>query len=188
MKNVILMSLVSLVLVGCGAHYHTGYPGVPGAPGEDGKNSLIATIRFESGLALCESDKGVEVLSGLDVNDDLLLQTEEVLQMNVVCDGSNGQDGQDGTDGTDGKDGTDGQNGEDGEDAPTSAYTIVQVIDPCGKQAAFDEVLFVMYDGSILAHYSHGNKQFLTLIGNGNYVTTDGTSCNFNVNNGIVSW
>jgi hypothetical protein len=39
-----------------------------------------------------------------------------------------------------------------------------------------------MADGTIIAHYAGGgNKQFLTIIGPGNYRTTEGYKCNFTV-------
>lgn len=171
MKSVLFTVLVSLVLVGCGPHIHRhGVPGTPGAPGEDGKNSLINTLRFEAGLQLCESDSGVEIQSGLDLNDNLVLDSEEIQQATIVCDGKDGQDGQ------------------DGEDAPIPQFTVVDSVNPCGQQGTYDEVLLKLQNGEYLAHYAHGNKQFLTIIGDGNYVTTDGTSCNFSIVNGVVSW
>lgn len=81
-----------------------------------------------------------------------------------------------------------GTDGEDGEDAPPTAYSFTEVIDPCGDSPGhLDEVLFKTYDGHIVAHYSHGSQEFLTLIPPGSYVTTDGTSCYFTVDsNGDV--
>lgn len=91
-----------------------------------------------------------------------------------------------GKDGTDGDDGIDGQ---DGEDAPAGTYTFIETIDPCGEQAQFDEVLFRTGAGELVAHYSKGQKQFLTFIGPGNYKTTDGTNCFFSVDSDLeVSW
>lgn len=85
--------------------------------------------------------------------------------------------------------GVDGQNGSDGQDAPTNPYDIVAIIDPCGDNGAFDEVLLKMNNGMILAHYSDGTKQFMTLIGPGSYSTTDGHACNFAISNsGVVTW
>jgi hypothetical protein len=76
-----------------------------------------------------------------------------------------------------------------GEDGATSAFTVTEVINPCGDYPGhFDEVLLKMSNGEILAHFSHGNLQFLTLLTDGNYVTTDKQACNFNVTNGVVTW
>jgi len=91
-----------------------------------------------------------------------------------------------GKDGTDGEDGVDGK---DGEDAPVGTYTFTESIDPCGSESQFDEVLFRTGAGELVAHYSKGNKQFLTFIGPGSYKTTDGTNCLFTVNSDLeVSW
>ena len=82
-----------------------------------------------------------------------------------------------------------GQDGTNGQDAPPTPYTVTEVIDPCGKQASFDEVLLRMSNGQLLAHFASGNNQFLTTIGVGSYTTTDGTNCYFTVNNDMsVSW
>lgn len=72
--------------------------------------------------------------------------------------------------------------GTDGRDAPPTPYTVTEVYDPCGRQTSYDEVLLRMSSGQLLAHYASGSDQFLTLIGPGNYVTTDGTHCYFTVN------
>lgn len=74
-----------------------------------------------------------------------------------------------------------GQNGADGQDAPPTAYTVDHVVDPCGHQVSYDEVLLVMSNGQILAHFASGSNQFLTLIPPGNYITTDGSGCYFTV-------
>lgn len=88
-----------------------------------------------------------------------------------------------------GTDGANGQDGEDGQDAPATAYTVVELIDPCGAQPGFNEVLLRMANGQLIAHYAQGNKQFLAVIGPGNYMTTDGHSCYFTIDsNNIVTW
>jgi hypothetical protein len=79
--------------------------------------------------------------------------------------------------------------GEDGTDAPPTAYTITEMIDPCGKQASFDEVLLRLANRSLVAHFSSGSKEFLTVIGPGSYITTDGTNCRFTVDSNLeVRW
>jgi hypothetical protein len=91
-----------------------------------------------------------------------------------------------GVDGLDGADGQDGSNGQDGQDAPPTPYTVVGLVDPCGDQNGFDEVLLRLGNGQLMAHYSAGNQQFLSILGPGNYVTTDGTSCSFTINNDLT--
>lgn len=81
--------------------------------------------------------------------------------------------------------GTNGTDGEDGTDAPPTPYTVTSIIDPCGKQGTYDEVLLRLGNGQLMAHYSSGNQQFLTLIGPGSYISTDNTSCYFTVDNNM---
>lgn len=59
------------------------------------------------------------------------------------------------------------------------------MIDPCGDQTAFDEVLLRLANGQLVAHFANGSLQFLSVIGPGNYVTTDGTSCYFSVDSNL---
>lgn len=78
---------------------------------------------------------------------------------------------------------------QNGSSSEPSAFTIVDLIDPCGQEADFDEVLLKLYNGQYLVHFSHGGKQFLSTIGTGSYVTTDGTNCHFTINqDGTVNW
>lgn len=101
--------------------------------------------------------------------------------------------GSPGTNGTDGKNGIDGLPGKDSPlptPAPTSlpsSYTFIDVVDPCGKQASFDEILFKTEAGPYVAYFA-GNGGFLTLLHDGNYITTDGTHCYFSiVNNEVIN-
>jgi hypothetical protein len=81
-----------------------------------------------------------------------------------------------------------GADGQDGSDAQPTAYSIVEVIKPC-PGSGYREVLLRTYNGEILAHYSHGSKQFLTFLTPGNYQLTDGSSCNFTVHSDMsVTW
>lgn len=101
-----------------------------------------------------------------------------------------------GSDGTDGIDGTDGQGCEAAyinndiiitcADSTVviynnNSYMITEIIDPCGPEGQFDEVIFKTFNGTLIAHYSQGNKQFLTILSPGDYITTDGTMCHFTV-------
>lgn len=82
--------------------------------------------------------------------------------------------------------GTDGSNGKD---APPTAYSVVEMIDPCGAQSQFDEVLLRLANNQLIAHFSNGSNQFLTVIGPGSYITTDGTSCHFTIDTELgVHW
>lgn len=80
-------------------------------------------------------------------------------------------------------------NGIDGVDAEPAAYSFTEVINPCGVESGFEEILFRTASGEIVAHYSQGQKQFLTFLSPGVYVTTDGHNCAFTVTNELdVEW
>lgn len=82
-------------------------------------------------------------------------------------------------DGADGINGLDGANGADGQPAALNPLDIVEIMNPCGDAQGFDEILLKLRDGTILAHYSHGSRQFLVELSPGAYTTTDGQSCTF---------
>lgn len=105
--------------------------------------------------------------------------------------GNPGLTGAPGGAGPTGSNGATGPTGESGRDAPTSPYDIIELINPCGGagQGFFDEVLLKLRNGMILAHYSDGSKQFLTIVLPGSYQTTDGYHCNFIVHSdGSITW
>lgn len=79
-------------------------------------------------------------------------------------------------------DGQDGEDGEDGEDAEPTAYSIVELKDPCGDQSGFDEILMRTQSGKWIAHFSSSGNNFLTVLTPGTYVTTDQTRCMFTLN------
>ena len=92
------------------------------------------------------------------------------------------------TDGTsatirNGRDGSPGVDGQDGEDA----LDIVEVVDPCGDKAGVqDEVLLRLATGQLVvlfADNSNGKNARLVVLEPGNYITTDGSSCKFPVDN-----
>ena len=56
----------------------------------------------------------------------------------------------------------------------TSSYMIVDLIDPCGRQGLYDEVIMVFANGDLLAPTLHGSKQSLLTSPPGRYITTDG--------------
>lgn len=78
-----------------------------------------------------------------------------------------------------------GIDGKDGQDGEPALYSVVGLVDPCGDFPGFDEVLLRLGTGQLLAHYSSGNGnnrvEFLALVEQGNYTTTDGSGCHFSV-------
>jgi hypothetical protein len=64
----------------------------------------------------------------------------------------------------------------------------IEVVQLCTEKK-YSEILLRLEDGTLLAHYASGSKQFLTKIGPGYYRTTDGYKCSFRVHpNGEVTW
>lgn len=142
-----------------------GVDGIDGIDGIDGASCDVAQVEGQGALVTC-GENMVMIYNGQD-----------------GADGEDGSDGENGSNGMDGEDGADGQNGQDG------VSSVIEIIDPCGDQGRFDEVLLRLHDGSLLAHYASGSRQFLTFIGPGNYITTDGLGCSFTVDNDMnVSW
>jgi hypothetical protein len=63
------------------------------------------------------------------------------------------------------------------------------MIDPCGDGPGFDEVILRLGNGGLMAHFAGGgNLQFLTVLPDGNYITSDNQACYFTVASGVVSW
>lgn len=155
-----------------------------GRPGDKGATGTSCSVQNEPSGAIitCEDGTIAEVMNG-----------------------SQGEPGSPGMDGsscsvspyTDGAiiqctDGTsvvvfNGQPGEDGKDVEPGAYTITQLVNPCPLiPGQHREVLLRMANGELIAHYSHGSKQFLTLVGPGSYTLTDGSGCNFEVDSALT--
>lgn len=81
-----------------------------------------------------------------------------------------------------------GQDGLDGQDASQSAYSVVDIIRPC-PGPGYREVLLRLENGNLLAHYSDGQKEFLSFLTPGNYQLTDGSNCSFTVHSDLsVTW
>lgn len=104
----------------------------------------------------------------------------------------NGTPGNPGVDGQPGKNGIDGLPGKDSPvSSPTAipvsaTYTFTETVDPCGAQGSFDEVLFKTEAGPFVAFYS-GSGGFLTVLHDGDYVTSDGTHCYFTILNNEIT-
>lgn len=178
--NKIYYFLIVLAIAGCGVYETVDHRGVAGPQGPAGDSTDINLIRFTSDSSVCSSESGV-LIQVLKVS---LLTGISVVSQAVVCDGLNGQDGDVGPS---------GPAGQDGADAPASPYQVTQVIDPCGDAPnVFDEVILKMANGNLIASFSdnaNGNNTRLSLLTQGNYVTTDGSSCHFSVSaGGTISW
>lgn len=76
-----------------------------------------------------------------------------------------------------------GSNGAMGPTGPQGEHSITKVIDPCGKVGSYDEVLLAFANGNLVALFVTSNHQYprFSLIPDGNYLTSDNTSCYFSV-------
>lgn len=174
MKYLILFSL--LVFTGCGnpAAFTRIIEGTPGPTGLQGESGIAGV-----GCSVAQVTGGAVVTCGPDV----------VLVTN-------------GTNGVQGATGPTGAQGQAGQDAPLQVYSVTEIIDPCGKQGNYDEVLLALGNGSLVALFTNnvnGDYPRLSLIPDGNFMTSDTTSCVFSVstqgnvrtvtwNNGFKSW
>jgi len=175
-----------------------GIDGLDGTNGSDGQDGVDGTNgQNGSSCSASSTPNGARIIC---TNGD-------IVDLYNGTNGSNGNNGQHGNNGNNGSNGvgctldqlgngirvTCGHqvgyiyNGEDGE---VSAYSVVELIDPCGDGNGFDEVILRMQNGELLAHYAGGNNlQFLTLLTPGNYRTTDSQACNFTVHNNLsITW
>jgi len=85
-----------------------GLTGPSGANGANGLTTLSKSIAEVSGLN-CPNG-GIKITSGLDVNVNLVLDTNEVVSTTYVCNGSNGNNGNTATNGLNGLNGLNGIN------------------------------------------------------------------------------
>lgn len=143
----------------CDNKGENGRDGVDGSDGRDGRSGVDGEIGPRGG----EGPVGRDGVAGAT--------------------GPAGEKGDTGATGATGETGPTGPQGEAGEDAEPSDYTVVALVYPCGNGPGFEEVLLRMSDGTLLAHYSHGSRQFLAVVTPGTYTTTDGTGCVFTVHN-----
>lgn len=138
----------------------TGAPGLTGAPGAPGTSCSVSTVA--AGVAAPHG--GAIITCGTSA---------PVLVVN-------------------GAPGATGPQGQPGVAAPSTPYTIVSAVTPCPSiVGAAPEVLLVLQNRQILASASesaNGKNTRLSFLGQGNWQTTDGRSCNFTVGASTISW
>lgn len=92
-------------------------------------------------------------------------------------------------DGAVGATGASGIDGQDGEDSPISPYSLTEVVNPCGDTSGIeDEILLRTASGELVASFSqnwNGDNTRLSLLGPGSYMTTDGDSCYFTIDENL---
>lgn len=205
-----IIVMMSLFLSACmcerGARGIAGSQGLTGTPGSNGHNSLMTSSK--AGL-LCPND-GETFRSGLDLNDNGVLDSSEVTNTALVCNGNSGSNGVDGAAGHDAAQivittspatisqcvagGTvltvgaaqvitcAGLKGDKG-NAGTNA-TPVSMIKLCPQIDHYPNVFVeeaICLNGNLYAVYSIPNA-FLTLLTPGSYTSQGiGSSCNLTV-------
>jgi len=89
-----------------------GTDGINGINGVNGLSSLFTVTPEPAGQNCANAGTRIDV--GLDNNQNLQLDAEEILQTDYLCNGANGTNGVDGNNGANGTDGTNGTNGSNG--------------------------------------------------------------------------
>ncbi len=110
--------------------------------------------------------------------------------------GETGATGQTGSQGSAGSVGATGPMGRQGPAGLPSAYSVVDVLNPCGVNGSQDEIFLRLQNGLVVVSFSdnaNGLNTRLSLLKTGSYSTTDGYSCSFSavINNngtGSLSW
>lgn len=159
-----------------------GTTGKQGATGSQGSQGSVGEVGSQGP----QGSQGSAGASGSScsieqyTNGALITCTDGTIA--AIYNGAVGAQGSQGSQGETGSQGSVGTTGAQGSSAPAGAFQIVEVIDPCGTQPGFNEVLLKTADGKIIAHYADGAKQFLSILTPNNYRTTDFTPCYFTVN------
>jgi hypothetical protein len=74
-------------------------------------------------------------------------------------------------------------------DLQANNSSVSEIIDPCGDESGYDEVILKLNGGQYLAYFQHGNNRFLTLLPAGNYETSDSSSCAFSITeSGLITY
>lgn len=168
-----------------GADGLPGSAGVPGSSGTDGvagaPGGTCTVLQTDSGaLISCEDGSSSVILNGQpgtpgmsgEAGTSCSVQQTETGAVISCEDGSQAEI-------LNGEQGEQGEPGAPGEESP---FDIVELINPCGQEGPFDEILLRLRNGLLIAHYSHGSKQHLSIIGPGTYQTTQGNpECVFTI-------
>lgn len=152
-------------LVKNGAEGDTGSQGVAGIAGVNGTNGTSCSV-----LTIAVGDP-------VAANGGSLITCGATTSL--LLNGTNGANGVNGSNGSNGSNGTNGTN------AVLPAYSVVQVVDPCGPQSSQDEVFLKLQNGMLVASFSDNTAgaytHFAILTPGAGYMTTDHTGCYFSV-------
>ncbi len=98
MKLFLIFLLSAFMILSCGEDGKNGDNGTIGTNG-----SLVKLTTEESGTENCNGNGGTKVETGIDVNGDSVLDSEEITSTNFICNSSNGDNGETGETGENGK-------------------------------------------------------------------------------------
>lgn len=200
----VLAVLLLLLGPGCAPQSQTatvykGDPGADGVNGKDGQGCSVVQIPVgdlvlpKGGAVVLCGHSSVLISNGADGLNGAKGDTGDQGLNGEV--GPRGPKGDPGSTGPQGTQGTPGANGNDGHDAPASSYGILGMVDPCGPQSSYDEVFLRLANGHLIALFTdniHGDNPRLSEIGDGSFMTTDGTNCYFSISilGGVrtISW
>ena len=160
--HIILISFVSFTIISCAkpadSPSSTTIAGVTstGSDGTNGKNSLISTTTESSG-ANCATG-GLKVQSGLDSDEDGVLDSTEVTATSYICNGTVGTNGTNGTNGDNGTVGTNGTNGDNGTNGtngtngikPAASLSFGASLEDTSYKFSYTAMVFS--DGSVYAY------------------------------------
>ncbi|WP_436516188.1 DUF7151 family protein [Ekhidna sp. To15] len=147
-----------------------GQNGANGSNGSNGLSTLSSVTTEPSGLN-CENG-GLKIELGLDMNGNGVLDNDEVVSENYVCNGSDGTDGNDGSNGADGSSSITRVSTEDPGDNCTNGGLMIEIgmddVTPDGILQN-DEVDYTYYvcngaDGNDGSDGSDGSDGFNSLI------------------------
>jgi hypothetical protein len=179
-------SVIATQIVCNGLNGTNGTNGNNGTNGSNGTNGHSAAFSQASADHTSCANGGIVVNMGVDLNNNGLLDTSEIKQVAVVCNGNTGQKGDTGA------------TGQTGPTGYTPEFAPVMPITPCSASSSqYKEVLLGLEGGQILSEFSGSptNADLVrnTFIPDGSYFDTDNSQCYFTVStysngNRIVSW
>lgn len=149
-----LVFVLAVALCGCGSNGN-----FTGANGSNGLNSLIKITAVNPGSQCLYG--GTLVATGLDVNSNNTLDSTEVTQSSVICNGAV-------------------TSGDSANLTPTIAIT------PCGPgSATYKEALLGLFGGGVFAYFvgnlSDASQSANILLPDNTYYDTDSSKCKFTV-------
>lgn len=146
MNKIILLSIMLALLSACGTKtVSISYDPQDGIDGVDGYTSLIDVSRGDF-----EGCNGTIIHSGLDLNRNDILDSDEIKQTSFICDGKQITD------------------------------NVINIINPCGDGPGHDEVILQVKDNDRYYYLAWlKNVGIVELVPGKQYITTDRQRCKF---------